>query len=71
MKSCSLRYWPASSTSTDLPAAAALAAITDPPAPEPTTHTSQLSVAVSPLTSATSMVFGACAADGAAEAGPG
>ncbi len=54
-----------------MPARAASAAITEPPAPEPTTQTSHVSVACSPLTEASESVLGASAADGAAEIGPG
>src|SRR5207245_9980982 len=45
---CAVRYGPASRTMTRYPASASLAAITEPPAPLPTTHTSA-SRAVSPV----------------------
>ena len=45
--------------------------MTDPPAPEPTTHTSHSNVACSPETEASEIVFGASSGDGAREIGPG
>jgi hypothetical protein len=71
LKSDSLRYWPISSTTTEEPARWSSAAITPPPAPEPTTHTSACSVAVGPSSCSTAIVFGACSGEGGGESGPG
>ncbi len=54
-----------------MPAFAHSAAMTPPPAPDPTTQTSHDSVAVSPETSATVIVLGACSALGGGALGPG
>ena len=69
-KSDSFRYPPRSRTITDSPAACSVAATTDPPAPEPTTHTSASSVAPG-RTRSTRIVFGASSGEGGAVSGPG
>ena len=57
--------------SVDLPAFCSSAAITAPPAPEPITQTSALSVSDSPSTVVIEIVFGASSGLGGGDSGPG